>query len=69
MTLQNEETNNNESEIVSHEVIMPRRRVSGYYKTKIEAEQNRRAGDRIYYDPRGGYYIRRPQKRSFWDFF
>ena len=40
-----------------------------YYKTKAEALSVRRKGDRIYYDAHErAYYIRRPQRRSFWGF-
>lgn len=40
-----------------------------YYTTRIEAEDTRRKGDRIYYDPYWrAYYIVRPKKRSFWGF-
>ena len=38
-----------------------------YYETKAEALSVRRKGDRIYYDAyERAYYIRRPQRRSFW---
>ena len=40
-----------------------------YYRTRREAEAVRRKGDRIYYEPGMGYYIRRPKKRDPWSLF
>ncbi len=40
-----------------------------YYRTRGEAEGNRRKGERIYYEPGCGYYIVRPKKRQWWDLF
>lgn len=46
------------------------REPSRYYRTRREAETNRRRGERIYYRAGKGYYIRRPQqKKSFWEVF
>jgi hypothetical protein len=40
-----------------------------YYRTKSEALEVRRKGDRIYYDADvRAYYIIRPTKRNFWEF-
>ena len=48
---------------------MPKKPVSNYYRSKQEAENHRKRGERIYKD-KGGYYIRRPQiKKSFWEEF
>ena len=35
-----------------------------FYKTRAEAEKNRRRGERIYYKKGKGYYRRRPQPRE-----
>lgn len=40
-----------------------------YYKTRSDAEDKRRKGDRIYYEPGKGYYIVRPKKREWWEIF
>lgn len=45
---------------------MPKRPISRHYRSRQEAERNRRKGDRIYRD-KEGYYIRRPQSKSFWE--
>jgi hypothetical protein len=38
-----------------------------YYKTKAEAEEKRKKGDRIYYDADDGWYLVH-KKKSFWDY-
>ena len=38
-----------------------------YYTRRDEAESTRRKGDRIYYEPGAGYYIRRPQRKDPWE--
>ena len=39
-----------------------------WYKTRAEAEDARRYNERVYYDQEmKAYYIRRPQRRSFWE--
>ncbi len=37
-----------------------------YYTRRTEAEAVRRKGDRIYYEPGMGYYIRRPRRKDPW---
>jgi hypothetical protein len=39
---------------------MPRR----YYTTRLEAEQVRRRGERIFLEAERGYYLVRPKKRD-----
>ncbi len=38
-----------------------------YYTRRDEAEATRRKGDRIYYEPGAGYYIRRPRRKDPWE--
>jgi len=39
-----------------------------WYTTRIEAEDARRFNERVYYDREmRAYYIRRPQRKSFWE--
>jgi hypothetical protein len=35
-----------------------------FYRSRIEAERNRKQGERIYYKRGDGYYIRRPTSRE-----
>ena len=35
-----------------------------FYRNRLQAEKNRRKGDRIYHKPGKGFYIRRPQEKS-----
>lgn len=56
-------SNENNKELENgKEMTNPPRR---FYRGRLQAEKNRRKGDRIYHKPGKGFYIRRPQEKSF----
>ena len=38
-----------------------------YYTRRTEVEAIRRKGDKVYYEPGLGYYIRRPRRKDPWE--
>jgi hypothetical protein len=60
-----EDTINSDHDSNNNNEDMPK----NYYKTKREAINLRRKGDRIYYEPEKEFYMIRPKKRDFSDLF
>ena len=40
-----------------------------FYRGRLQAEKNRRKGERIYHKPGKGFYICRPQEKGFLERF